>query len=518
MKKYLFLLYCLSIFLTQAQTLSVENMSLLPLDLAASINQRNDLNGRPCALVKVSLTISGATFGGDVVGNVQRDGSDYWVYLPSGCKMLQIKHPSFKTLMVIFPNYNISGVESKKVYLLDIAQNINDIQPIKAQTNRDASLTNISSHSSLTDEQFNSIDIHNSNTSLFNHKEIQDPYSAFFPLNGINLGKSTYKDAIKLGFRHDDDAFSVKHNLIRIEENKFYTNWTFKDQGIYDYICIEKIPLNWKQEYGFDFSLSYNEWLALFESIGFRIDIINEPKVEEYNGQNVLKAKFRATEPNGEFCFLLNFDWGKDGYSLTSKKTLAFNGLSVVYCQNRQFKSEIDKTKGTSLQLTSPAIGTFFPIYGVTLGKSSWYDVAKAGYPVQPYDPNKKNSKWHADINGINFEDSGYDGIHGSNGYFDKLYMTYSDSMPIEWIKLGFQWGNSYNTWMALLTDLGFNITVKDAPVTIDYDNRKVLKAEISAISKDSHLRIDFNFNYGENGGGVSSPGTLYSISMRAIN
>ena len=54
----------------QAQELTVKRMEVAPMDLSASTQPRNDLNGNPCALVKVQLATAGAAFEGSVIGDV----------------------------------------------------------------------------------------------------------------------------------------------------------------------------------------------------------------------------------------------------------------------------------------------------------------------------------------------------------------------------------------------------------------------------------------------------------------
>ena len=69
MKQILFIIICLFCCNSFAQKLSVESMTALPMDLSASQYERKDLNGQPCALVKVQLATMGARFEGNVVGS-----------------------------------------------------------------------------------------------------------------------------------------------------------------------------------------------------------------------------------------------------------------------------------------------------------------------------------------------------------------------------------------------------------------------------------------------------------------
>lgn len=84
-------------------------MEVAPMDLSASTQPRNDLNGNPCALVKVQLATADATFEGNVIGDVAYSQGEYWVYMSAGSYMLNIKHKSFVPLFVNFRDYDINN-------------------------------------------------------------------------------------------------------------------------------------------------------------------------------------------------------------------------------------------------------------------------------------------------------------------------------------------------------------------------------------------------------------------------
>lgn len=128
--KHFFLttLIFLSILSTAAQELAVKSMTLANSDLTGSVIRRKDTEGNNCALIKVSLTIDDVQFGGNVVGEVLRDGSDYLVFLSSGSKFLQVKHSNFKTLMITFEKYGIKSVTGNKTYLINIGTGNTDTE------------------------------------------------------------------------------------------------------------------------------------------------------------------------------------------------------------------------------------------------------------------------------------------------------------------------------------------------------------------------------------------------------
>lgn len=102
------------------QELTVKRMEVAPMDLSASTQPRNDLNGNPCALVKVQLAVEGVKFEGNVIGDVAFKDGEYWVYMSQGSYMLNIKHKSFVPLFVNFRDYDIKKVEGKVTYVLTL--------------------------------------------------------------------------------------------------------------------------------------------------------------------------------------------------------------------------------------------------------------------------------------------------------------------------------------------------------------------------------------------------------------
>ena len=103
----------------QAQELTVKGMQVTN-DLSASIYERKDLNGTPCALVKVQLPSLGVIFEGNVIPPVEYKTGEYWVYMSKGSRELRIKHPQTQPLHVNFRDYNIKSVESRTTYNLSV--------------------------------------------------------------------------------------------------------------------------------------------------------------------------------------------------------------------------------------------------------------------------------------------------------------------------------------------------------------------------------------------------------------
>ena len=118
----LFLLLNVACFMSiSAQKLSVESFAIKANDLTARTQARQDVNGIDCALVKVQLAASGATFSGNVVGDVKYNTSEYWVYIPQGSKRLNIRLEGYLPLEVNFEDYEVKPLESKAVYVMVVS-------------------------------------------------------------------------------------------------------------------------------------------------------------------------------------------------------------------------------------------------------------------------------------------------------------------------------------------------------------------------------------------------------------
>lgn len=156
----------------------------------------------------------------------------------------------------------------------------------------------------------------------------------------------------------------------------------------------------------------------------------------------------------------------------------------------------------------SVAVGfdDFFPLFGVTLGKTTWQQAENSGIKVVVWD---KGPSKYMDVNDVAFWD--FEGC----GIFTSLYWTKNDfDFPDSWKLLGFSWENSYNTWLSAFRRLGFTVSVTKEPVTKYHDNRTTLNAAVEAFSKDGLLKFDLDFGYGEDGDNTSSPKSLYSLNI----
>ena len=93
-----------------AQDAVVRSFEATPTDLSARTYPRLDRHGMMCALLKVRVIASGVSFAGNVMGEPEKRGSQYWVYVTAGTKMLEISADTFLSFMYNFPEPLESGV------------------------------------------------------------------------------------------------------------------------------------------------------------------------------------------------------------------------------------------------------------------------------------------------------------------------------------------------------------------------------------------------------------------------
>ena len=162
-------------------------------------------------------------------------------------------------------------------------------------------------------------------------KHIKKPSSSvsdFFPLWKITIGKTTWEQAERKG--HKVEIW--KKGPSRTMSVGVFDFWDNKGEGIFTSAFISRssyyLPPKWKSK-GFSWNRSYDGWLTVFEDLGYKITVKEQPSAKEFNGRKTLSAYFEALAPDGLLLFALRFDFGKDGYLTSSPRTLDF--ISVTY-------------------------------------------------------------------------------------------------------------------------------------------------------------------------------------------
>lgn len=106
-------------FTATAQKATVKSFTQTT-DHIPSNDRRNDLNGTPCALVKVQVVDNVERVEGNIIGDVVNRGVEKWVYMCKGSRNMRIHLKNFLPVMVKFRDYKINGLESNRVYELVI--------------------------------------------------------------------------------------------------------------------------------------------------------------------------------------------------------------------------------------------------------------------------------------------------------------------------------------------------------------------------------------------------------------
>lgn len=80
------------------------------------LEQRQDLNGEPCAVVKVETDDKSMTFDGNIIGVPLHKGNALFVYMTGGSKQLRIKPSKETPFMLNFDKFGINGLVAGSTY------------------------------------------------------------------------------------------------------------------------------------------------------------------------------------------------------------------------------------------------------------------------------------------------------------------------------------------------------------------------------------------------------------------
>lgn len=109
------LLTCVTIY---AQELTIRSFRESN-DMISRIDERKDLNGKPCALIKVQVALRDVQFEGSVIGKPVYMTGEYWVYVPQGRQTLIIKHPEYLPMEIKLPyGDEVKELRGDRVYKL----------------------------------------------------------------------------------------------------------------------------------------------------------------------------------------------------------------------------------------------------------------------------------------------------------------------------------------------------------------------------------------------------------------
>lgn len=115
---FLKLLFALLPAALNAQSLEVKDAFSANSDISGSTFARTAPDGKGCVLVKVRLPLRDVTFDGSVVGEVKDHGGEYWVFLPSNCSALTVRHKTYGQVTLDFNSLQLSPLQSKMTYVV----------------------------------------------------------------------------------------------------------------------------------------------------------------------------------------------------------------------------------------------------------------------------------------------------------------------------------------------------------------------------------------------------------------
>ncbi len=100
-----------------AQDIEIKGMKQVKATAEAAA--RKDINGINCGLVRVKMSEEGAQFTGNIVGNVEYVKGEYLVYMAVNSKRLNIKHPNYLPVTIVFSDFNIKKIQSNTEYQME---------------------------------------------------------------------------------------------------------------------------------------------------------------------------------------------------------------------------------------------------------------------------------------------------------------------------------------------------------------------------------------------------------------
>ena len=105
-----------------AQRLAVESLKLRPNDLSARNvkNQRHDLNGKPCALLKVMVLDDITKCSSGNIGEIVTEGPVKLIYITSATPYIELSFKYHYPLTVNFADYGYKHLEGNSTYELNI--------------------------------------------------------------------------------------------------------------------------------------------------------------------------------------------------------------------------------------------------------------------------------------------------------------------------------------------------------------------------------------------------------------
>ena len=166
MKTRHYIITCLFAILPMAalsQELKVQSFALSATEIIPSSEQRKDLNGANCALVKVQVVDGIDRVEGNIIGDIDSRGTEKRIYLTQGTKVFRLYPHSHLPVSVTTSDFDIEKLEGNRVYILRLT---GDADEKKAEPKTEKKLE--ASHQQQTE-------IYQDQTSGYNDSYYQQP-------------------------------------------------------------------------------------------------------------------------------------------------------------------------------------------------------------------------------------------------------------------------------------------------------------------------------------------------------
>ncbi len=105
-------------FVAMSQELKVQSFTLSSSEIISSGDQRKDLNGMNCALVKVQVVDGIDRVEGNIIGDIDSRGTEKRIYLTQGTKTFRLHPHSYLPVTITTSEFDIENLEGNRVYIL----------------------------------------------------------------------------------------------------------------------------------------------------------------------------------------------------------------------------------------------------------------------------------------------------------------------------------------------------------------------------------------------------------------
>lgn len=127
---FLFMMQSIAVI---SQELKIQSFTLSPTEIIPSNEQRKDLNGEACALVKVQVVDGIDRVEGNIIGKIEIRGVEKRLYMTKGTKMFRLYPHGHLPVNITTSQYNIDRLESNRVYILRLIGD-KDERKVKKET------------------------------------------------------------------------------------------------------------------------------------------------------------------------------------------------------------------------------------------------------------------------------------------------------------------------------------------------------------------------------------------------